>query len=309
MTLQYVTITSLTEDASAANLNGTVTITPSATVYSSGIPVLVVDSPIQAQVIGGQLKTASGAPLTLLATDNTGLVIEGQSGFWFYTVAPVLGGQVLDSWVFQLPSSPSSRDLYSLSGTGVSGVAYLPLAGGTMSGPIAMGSSKVTGIANGSAAQDAAAFGQLPSASSPLGTAAGGSGASYGTLALLLAALLAAGGGTMGAELAPKVVALTDAATVLVNAALGNDFYVTLGGNRTMGAPSNPADGQKITFEVIQDGTGSRTLTWTGGAGGYAFGSGTAPTLSTAAGATDQAAFRYSARKNAWLYLGTTGGF
>lgn len=110
-------------------------------------------------------------------------------------------------------------------------------------------------------------------------------------------------------ELSPVVTALTDAATIAVNAALGNDFYVTLGGNRTMGAPSSPSDGQKITFEIIQDGTGSRTLTWTGGAGGYAFGSGSAPTLSTAAGATDQAAFRYSARKNAWLYLGTTGGF
>ncbi len=40
--------------------------------------------------------------------------------------------------------------------------ADLPLAGGTMSGPIAMGTSKITGLGNGSAAQDAAAFGQLP---------------------------------------------------------------------------------------------------------------------------------------------------
>lgn len=38
----------------------------------------------------------------------------------------------------------------------------LPLAGGTMSGAIAMGSHKVTGLTNGSAVQDAAAFGQLP---------------------------------------------------------------------------------------------------------------------------------------------------
>ena len=111
------------------------------------------------------------------------------------------------------------------------------------------------------------------------------------------------------AEISPQVVALTDAATIAVNAALGNDFTVTLGGNRTMGAPSNPSDRQKLTFEIAQDGTGSRTLTWTGGAGGYSFGSGSAPALSTAAGAVDQAAFAYSARKNAWLYLGTTGGF
>jgi len=38
----------------------------------------------------------------------------------------------------------------------------LPLSGGTMSGAIAMGSSKITGLADGTAAQDAVAFGQLP---------------------------------------------------------------------------------------------------------------------------------------------------
>lgn len=38
----------------------------------------------------------------------------------------------------------------------------LPKAGGTMSGAIAMGTSKITGVGNGSGAQDVAAFGQLP---------------------------------------------------------------------------------------------------------------------------------------------------
>jgi hypothetical protein len=118
-----------------------------------------------------------------------------------------------------------------------------------------------------------------------------------------------AGAAAFPAEVSPKVSQLTDAATIAVNAALGNDFYVTLGGNRTVGAPSNPADGQTIRFEIIQDGTGTRTLTWTSGAGGYTFGSGTAPTLSTAAGATDLAAFRYSSRAGKWFALGTTGGF
>ena len=54
---------------------------------------------------------------------------------------------------------------------------------------------------------------------------------------------------------APAVVALTDAGTIAVDASLGNDFRVTIGGNRTMGTPANPADGQKITFQVTQ-GTG-----------------------------------------------------
>jgi len=38
----------------------------------------------------------------------------------------------------------------------------LSLAGGTMTGAIAMGAHKITGLANGSASSDAAAFGQIP---------------------------------------------------------------------------------------------------------------------------------------------------
>ena len=37
--------------------------------------------------------------------------------------------------------------------------------------------------------------------------------------------------------LAPAVVDLTDAATIAVDASLGNDFRVTLGASRTMGEP------------------------------------------------------------------------
>ena len=55
----------------------------------------------------------------------------------------------------------------------------LQKSGGTMSGPIAMGNNKITGLANGTAATDAAAFGQIPVATttSPKmdGTAAVGS--------------------------------------------------------------------------------------------------------------------------------------
>ena len=50
---------------------------------------------------------------------------------------------------------------------------YLALTGGTMSGAIAMGSNKITGLANGSASSDAAAFGQIPTALPPNGSAGG----------------------------------------------------------------------------------------------------------------------------------------
>ena len=79
---------------------------------------------------------------------------------------------------------------------------------------------------------------------------------------------------------APAVVALTDAASIAVNAALGNDFRVTLAGNRTLANPSNPANGQVIKVHVTQDATGSRTLAYDTN---YDWGTGGAPTLTTTA--------------------------
>lgn len=59
----------------------------------------------------------------------------------------------------------------------------LQKAGGTMSGAIAMGGNKITGLANGTAATDAATFGQIPTASgnNPTmdGTASPGSSAQF----------------------------------------------------------------------------------------------------------------------------------
>lgn len=55
---------------------------------------------------------------------------------------------------------------------------------------------------------------------------------------------------------------LTDAATIAVDASAGDLFTVTLAGNRAVGLPTNPRKAQRITFTIIQDGTGGRTLTW-----------------------------------------------
>lgn len=54
---------------------------------------------------------------------------------------------------------------------------------------------------------------------------------------------------------------LTDAATIAVDATLGDIFRVTLGGNRTLENPTGASNGQLLEFWVKMDGTGSRTLT------------------------------------------------
>ncbi len=54
---------------------------------------------------------------------------------------------------------------------------------------------------------------------------------------------------------------LTYAATTGTDASLSNWFRLTLTGNVTLSNPTNPTDGQRITWEIIQDATGSRTVT------------------------------------------------
>lgn len=80
-------------------------------------------------------------------------------------------------------------------------------------------------------------------------------------------------------------VALTDAATVALDLSLANQYRLTLGGNRTLGVPTNIAEGQQGCIVVRQDATGSRTLAY---AWPYEWAGGTAGTLSTPGCSRDQ---------------------
>ena len=93
--------------------------------------------------------------------------------------------------------------------------------------------------------------------------------------------------------------ALTDGSSITWNAATQDVAKVTLAGNRTLGAASNGTTGQVISLLIIQDGTGSRTLTWNAA---YEFASDTAPTLTTTANLGDVFVFRYNGSK--WLEVG-----
>ena len=84
---------------------------------------------------------------------------------------------------------------------------------------------------------------------------------------------------------AGAIYALTDAATVAIDGALGLNFSLTIGGNRTLGAMTNPIVGRSGYIYVTQDGTGSRTLAYHAN---YKWAGGVAGVLSTAAGAIDR---------------------
>jgi len=78
---------------------------------------------------------------------------------------------------------------------------------------------------------------------------------------------------------------LTDAATVAIDLSASNNFNLTLGGNRTLGVPTNPVAGQSGVITVRQDITGSRTLAY---AWPYRFAGSSAPVLSTGKLVMDQ---------------------
>jgi hypothetical protein len=83
-------------------------------------------------------------------------------------------------------------------------------------------------------------------------------------------------------ELTAVEYALTDAATIAWDMSNGPAATVTLGGNRTLGAPTNAIAGQSYALRVVQDGTGTRTLAYNAA---FKWPSATAPVV--AAGAAD----------------------
>lgn len=93
---------------------------------------------------------------------------------------------------------------------------------------------------------------------------------------------------------------LTDGATITYSITSGYNAKVTLGGNRTLSI-TNAAAGDYGTLIVIQDGTGSRTLTLPGSSKVINGGSG-AITLTTTASATDVLSWFYDGTNYYWTF-------
>jgi len=94
-----------------------------------------------------------------------------------------------------------------------------------------------------------------------------------------------------GGKSSGLITTLTDAATITPDFSSNNNFKVTLGGNRTLANATNTTVGQSGVIYIIQDGTGSRTVSF---GLAYKFVDNSAPTLTTTANAVD--AIVYSVR-------------
>jgi len=178
----------------------------------------------------------------------------------------------------------------------------LPLAGGTMTGAIAMGTNKITGAGDPTAAQDVATKNYVDT--NFQGTDAGltyldglnfTDEASFKTNVNLEIGVDVQAydadtaktdtAQTFTAAQRGEITTLTSATTITPNFADSNNFTVTLGHNATIANPTNLTAGQSGSIFLVQDGTGSRTVAW----GSYWDWAGdTAPTLTTDANAVDR---------------------
>lgn len=103
---------------------------------------------------------------------------------------------------------------------------------------------------------------------------------------------------------------LSSSNTISPDASKANTFIMTLTSTMTVNGPSNGIDGQKVTFRVIQDAAGGRTLTLATGAGNFSFGTDlTNITLSAASNAVDYFGAIFNSTQNRWNVVSETRGF
>lgn len=167
----------------------------------------------------------------------------------------------------------------SIDGTNISSTAALSIASITTSGNGVIGGTlAVTGTQTLTGATTC-------SASLSVGTTLAVTGATT------LTGALTSNGLTTVKQTKNTVTAYTpDAAgTATLNLTTGNIHHITMpAGNITI-AISNETAGQCFLIEILQDGTGSRTVTWFSG---ISWAGGSAPTLTTTASKTDCVGFR-----------------
>lgn len=89
----------------------------------------------------------------------------------------------------------------------------------------------------------------------------------------------------IGTAAVADIVSLTDAASIAIDFNTGQNFAITLAGNRTLENPTNCVAGQVGSIFIVQDGTGTRTLAY---GSSWDFPDGTAPVISTSINSVDR---------------------
>ena len=218
--------------------------------YNPGTQVMLPDVPVYLQLFYDPHTTSCTINSTCGSTQDSGKLLTATAGSVTFTL-PTAGGAGGAGYSFGYDGNAThTYQINTVGGATIYGGCGLT---GTSVGPIAFGVSLVPDAANN---WQCTPFGSVQ--------------------------LTANNAWTAGQAATPA--ALTDAATIAVNAAVANGFTVTLAGNRILGNPTGVLAGQHLEFAITQDGTGSRTLTY---GANYKWSGGVAPVLTTTAAATD----------------------
>jgi hypothetical protein len=123
--------------------------------------------------------------------------------------------------------------------------------------------------------------------------------------------LIGSGGSSLTetAIIYPTVSALVDGANVALNAALGNVFTLSAGGDRTMSTPTNPIAGQKIIIAHTASGADRTLSLTTGSSGAFRFGTDIPALTATASGKTDYIGCVYNGTDSRWDVVAYVKGY
>lgn len=96
---------------------------------------------------------------------------------------------------------------------------------------------------------------------------------------------------------------LTDAATITTDASTGRHFRVSLAGDRTLGVPTNPADAQRVLWEITASGAQRAITLTTGSSGAFELTAGLSAANTIPSGKVAFLAAIYSAPRARWTAL------
>ena len=170
---------------------------------------------------------------------------------------------------------------------------------GTLATSIGTANTRITSVSDFAVALSATLAASIANVSSTMATSIGtrlpkAGGAMTGVLSatdVYVSALAVGTNSLLGKDIhiekaaVADIQALTDGTNIAVDLNTGQNFTVTLAGNRTLSNPTNCVAGQVGSIFVVQDGTGSRTLAY---GTSWDFAGGEAPVLSTDAAAIDR---------------------
>ena len=266
-----------------ATTGGTTTLTASSTQqqFFTGVMTQTVALPVTSTLILGQsFRNVNMSTGVVTLNSSGGNAVVAMVALSEVTVTCILtSGTTAASWDIQYTGKSA------VTGTGSMVLASSPaLTTPTLGIATATTVNKVTFTAPATGSTLTIADGKVLTASNTLILA----GTDSTTMTFPATSATVAGlsiAQSFSAQQRGAISALTDGATITPDFSLGNNYSVTLGGNRTLANPTNLTAGATGSIFVSQDGTGSRTLSW----GSYwDFAGGTAPTLTTTASAVDR---------------------